>query len=109
MKSKFILTIGLLAVVIGIATTGIAIQSVQAGGDGSNGGIGVNPAALAIMKAANRATANSLRQTSQQITSNPDLPNVAKNIISDKLGNAANQLDPLPPGGCFPPQCINQN
>ena len=31
MKSKMILTIGLLAVVFGIATTGIAIKSVQAG------------------------------------------------------------------------------
>ena len=30
MKSKMILTIGLLAIVLGVATTGIAIQSVQA-------------------------------------------------------------------------------
>jgi hypothetical protein len=30
MKSKMILTIGLLAIVVGVATTGIAIQSVQA-------------------------------------------------------------------------------
>ena len=30
MKSKMILTIGLLAIVLGIATTGIAIKSVQA-------------------------------------------------------------------------------
>ena len=30
MESKMILTIGLLAIVLGVATTGIAIQSVQA-------------------------------------------------------------------------------
>ena len=35
MKSKMILTIGLLAIVLGVATTGIAIQSVQ-GGNGAS-------------------------------------------------------------------------
>ena len=35
MKSKMILTIGLLAIVFGIATTGIAIKSVQ-GGNGAS-------------------------------------------------------------------------
>lgn len=123
MKSKFILTIGLLAIVVGVATTGIALKSVQASvpADGSNGGVPSNLAALAIKKAANQATANSLRLTSQQITSNPSLSDLAKNIISDKLGNAANQLDPVedpifpsgggnPGGFCdLPGQCVNEN
>lgn len=98
MKSKFILTIGLLAIVVGVATTGIAIQSVQA----------VTPDPEAIKKAANRAAANSLRQTSQQITSNPSISDLAKSAISSKLGFAANQLalpEPGPNGGCCPDPC----
>jgi hypothetical protein len=52
MKSKFILTIGLLAIV-GVATTGIAMNSVQAGGTGADGSNGGNPAALAIQNCGN--------------------------------------------------------
>ena len=113
MKSKMILTIGLLAVVVGIATTGIAIKSVQA----------VTPDPEAIKKAAKQATANSLRLASQQLTSNPSLSQLAINHISDNLGFAANQLDPaggvgggggvpmeaLSRSGCVPPQCVNEN
>ena len=114
MKSKMILTIGLLAIVVGIATTGIAIKSVQA----------VTPDPEAIKKAAKQATANSLRLASQQLTSNPSLSQLAINHISDNLGFAANQLDPAggvgggggspnggccPDPGCVPPQCVNEN
>jgi len=84
MKSKFILTIGLLAIVLGIATTGIAIHSVQA--------VTPDPVAIkkAVSQAAGDATANSLRQTAAIINSNPGLSDQAKNTIAQKLNNYAN-------------------
>ena len=87
MKSKMILTIGLLAIVLGIATTGIAIKSVQA----------VTPDPEAIKTAAKQATANALRLTSQGITSNPNLSEQAKSPVSTYLSQAANQLAPPEP------------
>ena len=95
MKPKFILTIGLLAIVLGITTTGIAIQSVQA----------VTPDPEAIKLAAKLATYNSLIQTSQKLTSNPSLSDQAKSAITSKLGLAASQLGPFPLGGTGPDPC----
>lgn len=75
----------LIAVAVGGATTEIAIKSVQAATD-----------PIVITKQIDKATAESLRSTSSQITSNPLLSDLAKSIISEKLSNAANQLDPNP-------------
>jgi len=51
MKSKMILTIGLLAIVVGIATTGIAIKSVQANVPGPGGTVIITPEPAAFKKA----------------------------------------------------------
>ena len=85
-----ILTIGLLAIVVGIA-----IKSVQA----------VTPDPVAIKKAAGEATANSLRERAAQINSNPGLSDFAKNIIAQKLNNYANLVS----DNCgLPGQVINE-
>ena len=100
MKSKFILTIGLLAIVLGIATTGIAIHSVQA--------VTPDPVAIkkAVSQAAGDATANSLRQTAAAIiNSNPGLSDQAKNTIGQKLNNYANFVA----GGCSSAGVLNEN
>ena len=78
----------LIAIAVGGATTEIAIKSVQAAS------VSLDP--IVITKKIDKSTAESLRSTSSQITSNPLLSDLARSIISEKLGNAANQLDPNP-------------
>jgi hypothetical protein len=80
---SLIVMIAFLLIAIAVATE-IAIKSVQA----------ADP--IVITKKIDKATAESLRSTSSQITSNPLLSDLAKSIISEKLSNAANQLDPNP-------------
>jgi len=77
----------LIAIAVAGATTEMAIKSVQAAPV-------TDP--IVITKKIDKATAESLRSTSSQITSSPLLSDLAKSIISEKLGNAANQLDPNP-------------
>jgi hypothetical protein len=115
MIKSILVAIGLVAMTAIIATSGIAIQTVQAlivedpgcGAACGPGSGGISPAEAA-KNAALSATANSLRQTSEQITSNPSLSSQAKLIFQDKMLETLRVIDPnglLPcdfPGVCLP-------
>jgi hypothetical protein len=88
-RSNATLVAGLMAVTVGLTTSGVVTQIVQ--------GL---PDSAQIRNNALQTTAQSLRQSSQQTTSNPNLSDLAKNIISGKLNNKASQLDGTGGSGC---------
>jgi hypothetical protein len=81
-RSNTILVVGLIAITAGLITTGVVTQIVQA-----------LPDSVQLRNKPLQTTAQSLRQSSQQASSNPNLSDLAKNIISSKLSTKASQLD----------------
>jgi len=100
---RAMLTIGFLAIVLGVATNGIAIQSVHAATGGAGGSN--NPAA----DAAKTVVAKSLKQTYDKIIINPSLSNLAKASITDKIGQTVRLLNPDVSFCDYPGNCVNEN
>lgn len=73
---------------MGVATTGITTQSVQAVAQCGRNCPGDSP------DDTKRQLAESLRQLAQKINNNPNLSDPPKSDIVSKLINRANQLDP---------------
>ena len=94
MKPKFILTIGLLAIVVGVATTGIAMQSVQAGPEA---------------QAAKIKVSKSLIQHNSQIIFDPNRSDQVKTSLTEKYSQIIKGLNPNVADCELNGQCVNEN